>query len=41
MAITGLILGYAMIAIAAFTLIGIIISILFVGAFSLPFIFSR
>ena len=41
MAITGLILGYAMIAIAAFTLIGIIISFLFVGAFSLPFIFSR
>lgn len=41
MAITGLILGYATIAIAAFTLIGIIISFLFVGAFSLPFIFSR
>ncbi|MFJ2533920.1 DUF4190 domain-containing protein [Microbacterium maritypicum] len=41
MAIAGLILGYAMIAIAAFTLIGIIISFLFVGAFSLPFIFSR
>ena len=41
MAITGLILCYAMIAIAAFTLIGIIISFLFVGAFSLPFIFSR
>ncbi|WEF22496.1 DUF4190 domain-containing protein [Microbacterium maritypicum] len=41
MAIAGLILGYAMIAIAAFTLIGIIISFLFVGAFSLPFILSR
>ena len=41
MAITGLILGYAMIAIAAFTLIGFIISFLFVGAFTLPFIFSR
>lgn len=41
MAITGLILGYATIAIAAFTLIGIIISFLFVGALSLPFIFSR
>ncbi|WP_197429204.1 DUF4190 domain-containing protein, partial [Microbacterium sp. CCH5-D1] len=41
MAIAGLILGYAMIAIGAFTLISIIISFLFVGAFSLPFIFSR
>lgn len=41
MAIAGLILGYAMIAIGAFTLISIIISFLFVGAFSLPFLFSR
>ena len=41
MAIAGLILGYAMIAIGAFTLIGIIISFLFVGAFSLPFVYSR
>lgn len=41
MAIAGLILGYAMIAVGAFTLVSIIISFLFVGAFSLPFLFSR
>lgn len=41
MAIAGLILGYAAIAIGAFTVISVIISFLFVGAFSLPFIFSR
>lgn len=40
LAITGLILGYVMVGIAAFTLISTIISFLFVGVFTLPFIFS-
>ncbi len=40
MAIAGLILGYIVIGIAAFTLISTIISFLFVGAFSLPFLFT-
>ncbi|PRB15544.1 hypothetical protein CQ042_08645 [Microbacterium sp. MYb62] len=40
LAITGLILGYVVIAISAFTLVATIISFLFVGAFSLPFLLS-
>ncbi len=40
LAIAGLILGYAVIALSAITLVGTIISFLFVGAFSLPFLFS-
>lgn len=40
LAITGLILGYAMTGIAAFTVISTIISFLFLGAFTLPFVFS-
>lgn len=40
LAIAGLILGYIVIGIAAFTLISTIISFLFVGAFSLPFLFT-
>lgn len=40
LAITGLILGYAVIAISAITVVGTIISFLFVGAFTLPYVFS-
>lgn len=40
MAIAGLILGYIVIGIGGFILVSTIISFLFVGAFSLPFIFS-
>lgn len=40
LAIAGLILGYAVVAIGAFTIVSTIISFLFVGAFSLPFLFS-
>lgn len=40
LAIAGLILGYAVVAIAAFTIVSTIISFLFVGVFTLPFLFS-
>lgn len=40
LAITGLILGYAVVGIGAFVLISTIISFLFLGAFTLPFVFS-
>ncbi len=40
MAIAGLILGYLVVAIGAFILVSTVISFLFVGAFSLPYIFS-
>ncbi|MDF2562320.1 MAG: hypothetical protein K0R99_3766 [Microbacterium sp.] len=40
LAIAGLILGYAVVAIGAFTLVSTVISFLFVGAFTLPFLFS-
>ena len=40
-AIAGLILGYIAIGIGAFTVISTLLSFLFVGAFSLPFLFSR
>ncbi|WP_168380838.1 MULTISPECIES: DUF4190 domain-containing protein [unclassified Microbacterium] len=40
LAIAGLILGYAVVAIGAFTIVSTIISFLFVGVFTLPFLFS-
>ncbi|MFB8190734.1 DUF4190 domain-containing protein [Microbacterium sp. NPDC055988] len=40
LAIAGLILGYAVVAVGAFTIVSTIISFLFVGVFSLPFLFS-
>jgi hypothetical protein len=40
LAIAGLILGYAVVAIAAFTIVSTVISFLFVGVFTLPFLFS-
>lgn len=40
MAIAGLILGYLVVAVGAFVLVSTIISFLFVGAFSLPYLFS-
>jgi hypothetical protein len=41
MAIAGLILGYVVVGVGAFVLVSTIISFLFLGAFSLPFVFSR
>ena len=41
MAIAGLIMGYAGVAIAAFMLISVIISVIFLGAFSVPYISAR
>ena len=40
MAIAGLILGYVVIGVGAFTVVSTIISFVFLGAFSLPFMFS-
>ncbi|MCE0507682.1 DUF4190 domain-containing protein [Microbacterium aurugineum] len=40
MAIAGLILGYAVVGVGVFILVSTIISFLFLGAFSLPFIFA-
>ncbi|MFK3678982.1 DUF4190 domain-containing protein [Microbacterium sp. NPDC090218] len=41
LAITGLILGYVVVGIGGFVLISTIISFVFLGAFSLPFVFSN
>lgn len=41
LAIAGLILGYVMVAVLAITLVTSVLGFLFVGAFTLPFVFAR